>query len=97
MQIPENVSPKVWKKMIKVLGDTKVEEMEALAEDDLRAAIASGERNIAEQERLRDEDENLQAAKENAKLLGSAYRDSIAYQRAQQRLAAHLLQSKGKL
>lgn len=97
MQTPENVDPKVWQKMLRVLNDTVVEELEASAEEDLRKTIARCERNIAEQEEARRADRALSAAKEQVKDLGAAYSDAIKFQRAKQRLAAHLLEAKGKL
>lgn len=97
MQCPENADPMVWKKLMKTLNDGVIEEMEAMDAEDLKSAIAQSEKNIAEQEALKRADNALAAAKENVKVLGSAYNEAMKYQRAKQRLASVLLEAKGKL
>lgn len=86
---------KKWKKLVKTLGDSMIADLEAMDAQGLRHAIAVAESSVAEQERLRDADKQLQAAKEQAKDLGAAYRDAIAYQRAKARVASLFLDTKG--
>lgn len=93
MKAPENVNQAVWNKMMKILGDDRLSELQELDEDGLRTVIAQAEKNVAEQEEAKRCDEALARAKEDVKFLGSAYNDAIKYQRATQRVASHLLQS----
>ena len=96
MRPPDNVSPKAWKKLMKLVSDSFMADLEGMDADALLDVIAQSERNIRDEEHARDNDEALAAAKATASDLGAAYRDAIAAQRAKQRLATFMLESKGQ-
>lgn len=86
---------KDWKKIRKLLSQQEINDLEAMDRDALMKVISECEGNVLEQERLRDEDEELQTAKENVKALNAGYREAIAVQSAKRRAARYMLESKG--
>ncbi len=73
-----------------------MEEFDSLTEEDLKRNIIISETSIEEQDQLMDADVNLKAAQENAKLLGSAYKEAKKYQYAKIKYALFCLDKMGK-
>lgn len=84
-------------KYAKILDKTWMEEADGFDEEALRGAIIEANGSISEQEKLRDADEKLKAAKDLAKDLGGAYKDSIKYQTAKIKYAIFNLEKMGKM
>jgi hypothetical protein len=89
---------KQWKKLVKILGQDMIDELLAEDASALRQAIVGAERLVAALS-IRftpHEDIELAKAKESVNCLSAAYRDTIKFQRAKQRVASACLLSKGK-
>lgn len=79
----------------KVLAPGVPEDLEALDRSGLMKVIADCEDNVREQESAMAEDEELAAARQQARDYAAGYRDAIKAQRAKQRYASIMLDSKG--
>lgn len=84
-------------KYAKILEKTWMEEVDGFDEAQLRNVIIESNGSISEQEKLRDADEKLKAAKDLAKDLGGAYKDSMKYQNAKIKYAIFNLEKMGKM
>jgi hypothetical protein len=84
-------------KLRKIIPPGVPEELEALAPEELKKRIVDSESNVREAEQSRDNDEHLQAARQVMKDLSEPYREAIKVQRAMQRYALLMLESKGKI
>jgi len=84
-------------KYAKILDKTWMEEADGFDEEKLRSVIIDANGSINEQEKLRDADDKLKAAKELAKDLGGAYKDSMKYQTAKIKYAVWSLEKLGKM
>ena len=83
-------------KYSKVLGEEWMNECDSLPTEDLKKIVIEAEKNIEEQENLRDEDQKLKELKENVKALGGGYKDAIFYQRAKIKYAMKSLENRGE-
>lgn len=83
-------------KYAKIPGFSAVmEEFDTYGEADLKKNIIAAEASIEEQEKLMDNDVELKAAKENAKVLSSGYKDAKKYQYAKIKYALFCLEKMG--
>lgn len=85
----------VASKLRKILPPGLPEDIEAMSPDELQKRIVDSESNIKEAEASRDNDEQLKGARELVKDLSEPYRDAMKVQRAIQRYALLILESKG--
>ncbi len=84
-------------KYAKILDKTWMEEVDGFDEEKLRSVVIDANGSISEQEKLRDADDKLKAAKDLVKDLGGAYKDSIKYQSAKIKYAIFNLEKMGKM
>ena len=83
-------------KLLKLLPDGIYEDYQSKTVDELRNEIARCEANIREVEDARDADAELKAQADKLKEMKGPYTDGIKAQRARQRLAAVVIQDRGK-
>lgn len=83
------------RKLLKILDESAVEELDAMDHDTLRTTIVRSEAHIRESEDARDACEPLQVAKATVKELKAPFDDAVKYQRAKQRYAAMRLEEQG--
>lgn len=79
----------------KVLPADVKAEIERMSPEEAKALVIECENAYNEQERLRDADENLTAAKAVVKDLAGAYKDAMKYQTAKIKYALFCLEQKG--
>jgi hypothetical protein len=84
-------------KVLKALGSSVKDEMDAMDETDLRRQIVAAEASIRETEAELADDEKLQGAKEIVKDLQKGYTEVKKAQKAKVKYALHLLDEKGVL
>jgi hypothetical protein len=84
-------------KIVKKLGTSVKEELDALDAAELRGQIVEAERVIRETELEMEADEKLAAFKEKVKDLSSGYKEVKAAQTAKIKYSLHLLAEKGQL
>ena len=85
------------KKWAQFLPEGFMEEAVGFSEEQLRSTIIQANTSIAEQEKLRDEDSTLKAAKDTLKDLSGAYKDSIKCQTAKIKYSLFVLETTGKI
>ena len=85
----------VANKLRKILPSGLPEDIEEMSPEDLKKRIVDSESNLKETEQSRDNDEQLKGARELVKDLSEPYRDAMKVQRATQRYALLILESKG--
>lgn len=83
-------------KLLKLLPEGVYETFMGMPIDELRGEIARCEENIRETEDARDQDHELKAQIEKLKEMKGPYTDAIKAQRARQRLAAIVIDQRGK-
>ena len=88
-------SPK-WTKVLTNTNSSFMSDADAMNEEELKKVILDAEKSIVEQEALAEQDEQLKAARENAKVLGSGYKDAKAYQMAKLKYSLFCLDKMGK-
>ena len=82
-------------KYAKHLSVEDVDNINAMGAEELEKKVIEAENSIAEQEKLREADETLTAAKSVIKDLGGAYKESMGRQTAIIKYALLCLESKG--
>lgn len=80
---------------LKKLPEGFAEGMASADTDELKAKILESEQHIYEIDAEKSADENLQRVKEEAKLLGSAYREAKSTESAKISYCLHVLESRG--
>jgi hypothetical protein len=88
-------SPK-YSKILAASNSSFMGEADAMSEEELKKVILDAEKSIVEQEALAEQDEQLKAARENAKVLGSGYKDAKAYQTSKLKYCLFCLDKMGK-
>ncbi|MFZ4795875.1 MAG: hypothetical protein ACOYMA_00180 [Bacteroidia bacterium] len=80
-----------------LMGSGIMEDMDASDEEALRKSVIESETSIEEQDQLKEADEKLKVAREDAKTLGGAYKDATKFQNAKIKYALLCLDRMGKL
>ena len=76
------------KKIVKLIGHTKFEELTSLPVEDLKREIVKAEKNVATAENDLKENESIKTLKEDLKECTAPYKDAIKCQRAIQRFCS---------